>query len=150
MIIEIEGRTDKERMKLVNALKIAGVVKSLVNNPLGVPEMDYLEKVLIPLAADGWVHAVNGGHGEEWRRANEVESIGFDGFSSLQFWTVDTILSNHETLVVFLMDDDAQDASEIWENFLLDTRCKVLRVDPRFNVDEVVKSLNRYVMLGAL
>jgi hypothetical protein len=146
MIVEIEGYSASAREELVKALRISGVAKTMVKAPLAEEPMETIEKLFIPLAADKFVHAVNGGHGTEWIDTNYFGKNSV--LTSMQFWTMDDILALHGTYIVFLMKDQEEaglELQKLWNSFLLDTRCKVLRVDPRFTLDEVVKSIERYI-----
>jgi thymidylate kinase len=163
MLLEIDGIAHTGKTTLVQALKKAKWVKD-------IHEFEHSENTvkdhwrdLIPLAEDDWVHVTDRGHGSEWVYSNLFQRD--NPYSSEEFWELDTALAKHGTYVIYLeqpqeilMERYAKTGREpegdlnllenLWEYFLLDTACRVLRVDHRFNLDEIVQSLFRYVMVG--
>lgn len=148
MLVNIESQDRTARVELMKALEQEAFVKDVVwKEREAVVEsyvIDYSIAVL-PWSKDSWTHVMEQGHGSEWVRANL--SGHKPPYTAASFWKLDKALGNEETFIVYLMqDEDTEELTELWDKFLLDTRCKVLRVDPRFTQDEVVKSIKRYIM----
>ena len=148
MLVEVESQSRTARVELMKALEQEAFVKDVYWRKKPVITKEFLkdfELVFSSLAADSWTHITDEGHGAEWVRANLSEDK--PPYTAASFWRLDQALGKEGTYIVYLMqDEDTEELTELWNRFLLDTRCKVLRVDPRFSLDEVVKSIKRYIM----
>jgi len=148
MLVEIESQSVFARIELMKALEEEAFVKDVYwrSKPVITKEFvkDY-DLVFGSLSKDFWTHVTDEGHGAEWVRANQIEDK--PPYTAASFWKLDKALGDEGTYVVYLMQDtDTEELTKLWNRFLLDTRCKVLRVDPRFSLEEVVKSVKRYIM----
>lgn len=161
MLIEIEGIAHAGKSTLVEALRKEGFVKDVLKLHHTCNTVATYNETLIPLATDSWVHVTDRGHGSEWVYSNLWGRR--EPWTAHQYWQLDMTLGKEGTRVVYLdqpdevllaryaktgreQEGDLSELRGLWEQFLLDTSCKVLRVDSRFDLDEVVKSLKRYVM----
>ena len=161
MLIEIEGIAHAGKSTLVEALRKEGFVKDTLKLHHTCNTVTTYNEILIPRAADSWVHVTDRGHGSEWVYSNLWNRR--EPWTAHQFWQLDMTLGKEGTRVVYLSqphdiliqrymdtgrkpEGDLDEIEALWEQFLLDTSCKVLRVDYRFTLDEIVKSLKRYVM----
>lgn len=148
MLIEIESQDRTTRVELMKALEQEAFVKEVIWKERQAMIESYVTDysiAILPWSKDSWVHVVEAGHGAEWVRANLSDFK--PPYTAASFWKLDKALGNEGTFIVYLMqDEDTEELTELWNKFLLDTRCKVLRVDPRFSMDEVVKSIKRYIL----
>ncbi len=152
MLVVIESQSKTARIELMKALEQEVFVKDVYWRTKPVITKSFVEDfklVFWTLAKGSWTHIMDAGHGEEWVRANQTDDK--QPYTAGSFWKLDKALGKEGTYIVYLMqEDDTEELTELWNRFLLDTRCKVLRVDPRFTQDEIVKSIKRYIMEEAI
>ena len=162
MLLEIEGTAHTGKTTLANALRKAAFVKDAKkHNWFDTDQVKRLRNHFVPLAEDSWVHVSDRGHASEWVYANLYNRRTV--YTQTEFWQLDMELGKAGTRIVYLSqphdiliqrymktgrrpEGDLDELEGLWEQFLLDTYCKVLRVDYRFTTEEIVKSIQRYVM----
>lgn len=161
MLLEIEGIAHTGKTTLAKELYKAGLVRKNYKFERGTNPVEDMTATFLPLAEDSWVNLVDRGHGTEWVYSNLFDRR--NQYRSVDFWQLDMKLGKAGTRIIYLSqpkpvlmeryvktgrrpEGDIPEIEGLWEQFLLDTYCKVLRVDHRFTLDEVVKSITRYVM----
>lgn len=162
MLLEIEGTAHTGKTTLTSALRKMPFVKDAKkHNWFDTDQVIRLRNHFVPLAVDNWVHVSDRGHASEWVYANLYNRRTC--YTATEFWQLDMELGKAGTHIIYLSqpheilraryketgrrpEGDLSELDGLWEQFLLDTYCKVLRVDHRFTTDEIVKSIRRYVM----
>jgi thymidylate kinase len=162
MLLEIEGTAHTGKTTLTNALRKAPwVYDAKKHNWFDTDQVIRLRNHFVPLAVDGWVHISDRGHASEWVYANLYNRRV--SYTATEFWRLDMELGKAGTRIIYLSqpheilraryketgrrpEGDLDELDGLWEQFLLDTYCKVLRVDHRFTTEEIVKSIQRYVI----
>ena len=162
MLLEIEGTAHTGKTTLTSALRKAGFVKDAKkHNWFETDQVIRLRNHFVPLAVDDWVHVSDRGHASEWVYANLYNRR--TSYTQTEFWQLDMELGQAGAHIIYLTqphdiliqrymktgrrpEGDLDELEGLWEQFLLDTYCKVLRVDYRFTTEEIVKSICRYVM----
>jgi hypothetical protein len=161
MLLEIEGTAHTGKTTLTTVLRDEPWVKDAKkHNWFPEDQVIRLRNHFVPLAVDNWVHVSDRGHASEWVYANLYNRKVT--YTATEFWQLDMELGKAGTTIVYLSqpygilferyaktgrraEGDLVELDALWEQFLLDTYCKVLRVDYRFTLDEVVKSIKRYI-----
>ena len=161
MLLEIEGTAHTGKTTLTDALRKAPFVKDAKkHNWFDSDQVIRLRNHFVPLAVDSWVHVSDRGHASEWVYANLYNRR--TSYTQTEFWQLDMELGKAGTHIIYLTqphdiliqrymdtgrrpEGDLDELEGLWEQFLLDTYCKVLRIDYRFTTEEIVKSIQRYL-----
>ena len=166
MLISIEGLAHTGKSTLVAALRKSPFIKHTHKySKEDAPNLvEWMNGTLVDHALDSWVHVTDRGHGTEYVYSNLYNRR--TPYTSLDFWQLDMKLAKAGTMIVYLTqphnvlharyketgrrpEGDLPEIEGLYEQFLLDTACKVLRIDQRFTLEETVEVIKRYIKEAA-